>query len=413
MTSEENPVATEKNGQGQGEQSAFSSVLLPVLTVIGTGIGAIGFVIFFGGFVVWARFDAIGLPANEAVAQVPRGDLVTTGASFLVPALLIALAAAAATVALWDFAIGSRRRHRALKAEADLMRANSELTKLRAEADRCKNRIAVLSTGGPAEAELGELRQRLAALEGTEIPTAEERRAKLTEDQPLASKSDKKERWLQYLVGGSSMLLAELVVISFGFGGLSFGDRLLLLITMFATIGVAIVVISMTDHFAWFTLCVFLGVGVTVAASTYARTHSHVKVSPVALLSGSDPVSGFFVAETGEAIYLGIPDRSPRLMPSGELDFDNDAATLVRLPKESVSGLTVGPIMDEADAYRRSIVLALILCRRTKLAAAEVLTTTTNTTPKRSVEQSRGCAPTSVRRLHRQLDATAWSAVRG
>jgi len=103
MSPEEKPA-----GQGKaGDQSPFSAVLLPLLTVIGTGIGAIGFVIFMGGFVVWARFDAIGLPGNEAVAQVPRSDLVATGASFLVPALLVALVAAAITVALWDFTIGS------------------------------------------------------------------------------------------------------------------------------------------------------------------------------------------------------------------------------------------------------------------------------------------------------------------
>src|SRR4051794_15777198 len=95
-------------------------MMLPVLTFIGTGIGIIGFVIFFGGFVVWARFDGAGLPADEAVAQLPRNDLVVTGASFLIPAILAAMGAVAVALVLWHFLVADRRRHRVDEAQEKL-----------------------------------------------------------------------------------------------------------------------------------------------------------------------------------------------------------------------------------------------------------------------------------------------------
>lgn len=393
-TGDAGQVKKESKGAAQpDQQSTFVTVLLPVLTVIGTGIGAIGFVIFFGGFIVWARFKAVGLPANEAVAQVPRNDLVVTGASFLVPALLGALLAATVAVAAWDMFIGRKRRDRKVAARANLMRANSELRQLQSERDRGKEKIETLEArinwhrdeekraevgsaerdearvaGDALEVEQNELLARRAELEGKEIPAAENKSAELIEVQSKAGESTNKERLLQIGIGAIPMLLAEGFVVAIGWCGLSSSYRWLLIAVVITTITIAVVVLSMTDHFAWFSFCVVLGVGVTIAASTYARTQRHPKVSPVAALAGSAPVAGFFVAETSDALYLGVPKR-PRLLPGeDELDFNRGAATLVRVPKSLVSGLTVGPIMDEEDAYLRSIVLALALCHQTKLA---------------------------------------------
>jgi hypothetical protein len=426
-------VKKESKGAAEpDQQSTLVTVLLPVLTVIGTGIGAIGFVIFFGGFIVWARFKAIGLPANEAVAQVPRNDLVVTGASFLVPALLGALLAATVAVAAWDRFIGSKRRDRKVAARADLMRANAKLTQLQSERDRSKEKIETLearinwhhdeqkhtevesegrdkarAASDALEVEQNKLLARRAELEGEEIPAAEKKRAELIEAQSKAGESTRNERALQIAIGAFPMFIAEVIVIAIGWHGLSPPYRWLLVAVVITTITIAVVALSMTDHFAWFSFCVVLGVGVTIAASTYARTQRHPKVSPVAALAGSTPVAGFFVAETSDALYLGVPKR-PRLLPGeGGLDFSHGAATLVRVPKSQVSGLTVGPIMDEEDAYRRSIVLALALCRQPRLATKPV---------KRKVEQikrqklQRRCDLGSAARLRKQLAATTWNS---
>ncbi|MEA2299616.1 MAG: hypothetical protein QOE44_151, partial [Solirubrobacteraceae bacterium] len=78
---------------GVAGSSKGQDLVLKVLGAVGTGIGILGFVTFFGGAILWLRAKAAGLPANEAVAVVPKGVLVATGASFLVPAVLLALLA--------------------------------------------------------------------------------------------------------------------------------------------------------------------------------------------------------------------------------------------------------------------------------------------------------------------------------
>jgi len=138
-----NQTPAEVDG-ASANQSPLLAVLLPVLTAIGTGIGAIGFVIFFGGFIVWTRFDAAGLPANEAVAQVPRNDLVVTGASFLVPALLAALAAVAVALAAWTGFIGSRLKDRKAQAKESRIRTDALVDMLRAEDARVEGEVKKL-----------------------------------------------------------------------------------------------------------------------------------------------------------------------------------------------------------------------------------------------------------------------------
>jgi hypothetical protein len=66
---------------------------LSLTTVVGaaaSGLGVLGFVTFAGGIVLWTRFKEMGLPADHSVALVPKAELVTTGAYFLVPAVGLA-----------------------------------------------------------------------------------------------------------------------------------------------------------------------------------------------------------------------------------------------------------------------------------------------------------------------------------
>src|SRR6266513_4826433 len=67
-----------------------SSTVLQVLGAVGTGIGVLGFVAAIGGMIVYTRADAAGLPADQALAVMPRTLLVATGAVTLVPAVALA-----------------------------------------------------------------------------------------------------------------------------------------------------------------------------------------------------------------------------------------------------------------------------------------------------------------------------------
>lgn len=376
-----------------GGESPFWSIVLPLLSFVGTGIGVIGFVIFFGGFIVWSRFDAAGLPANEAVARVPRNELVATGASFLVPALLAALAAVAVAVVLWDAVIGNRRRARVERTEGEHAKAAAQVEKLQARAARVerelndlrdemdrKDKAAKEAEKGSterdraraeydrAEGESDRRQDELATLQEWDIPAAQdaERNAHLAETD--APKSNRNERLLQIAIGGVPMLVAEGFIIGVGWSGLGWDQRLLLIAVLAATLGVSIVVVSLTRHFAWYALSVFVGVGLLIAFSTYERTQSSPKLSPVAAVADGTPVTGFFVAETTDALYVARPKRAS----TKPLVLDHDGVTLARFPKGSLSELMVGPLMEESRAYRRSLEVALVLCRRQKETTAVV-----------------------------------------
>jgi hypothetical protein len=77
------------------EDSSQNSSGLSIVTVAGavaSGLGVLGFVTLAGGVVLWSRFKAMGVAPDDAVAFVPKSDLISTGADFLVPAFLSATA---------------------------------------------------------------------------------------------------------------------------------------------------------------------------------------------------------------------------------------------------------------------------------------------------------------------------------
>ncbi len=427
-TSDSGPDATGK----PPDQNQLLSVLMPVLTVIGTGIGVIGFVIFFGGFIVWTRFDAAGLPANEAVAQIPRNDLIVTGASFLVPALLAALAAVAVALAAWNGFIGNRLRRRKAQAKESQIRTDAQIEMLRSEEARAEREVAklqnqmvefqaaandaqidsdshkiALNNYRAARTKRQETEERLAHLRESEMPAARADQADVAKMAPAAEKLSRNEWLLQAATGVGPMLIVEMLVIGAGWNGLPWNYRALLLGVMLATIAVAIVVISMTDHFALFALSVFLGVGVMIAFSTYARTQSHTKVSPLAAIDGSAPIAGFFVAETSDAVYIGTPEpEPPTSRVDRDLEFDHSAVTLLRLPKASLTNLTIGPGMDEGEAYMRSLALALALCRHRRQSLPRGTLASALTGQKRpstKINQPRPCAAIATRNLSHRL----------
>jgi hypothetical protein len=57
----------------------------------GAGLGLLGFVVLVGGGITWARFDAVGLPADQAVYAIPKFELVTIGAVALAGFTVLAL----------------------------------------------------------------------------------------------------------------------------------------------------------------------------------------------------------------------------------------------------------------------------------------------------------------------------------
>ncbi|HEY5054116.1 MAG TPA: hypothetical protein VII45_11980 [Solirubrobacterales bacterium] len=75
--------------------------MIKVLGVVAAGIGVTGAVAVVGASILWVRFDAIGVPATQAVNAMPKAELVVQGGQEVIVFVLIALAAALA-IALAD-----------------------------------------------------------------------------------------------------------------------------------------------------------------------------------------------------------------------------------------------------------------------------------------------------------------------
>ena len=74
-------------GPGTTDPSAGNRLVVLAMQVVGAvvaAIASIGFVAFVGAVVLWSRFEAAKLPADQAVAVQPEADLVTVGAIALV-----------------------------------------------------------------------------------------------------------------------------------------------------------------------------------------------------------------------------------------------------------------------------------------------------------------------------------------
>jgi hypothetical protein len=69
-------------------------IVLKVLGAVATGIGIVGFVTVVGAAIFWTRFDAIGLPATQAVSVIPKAELLVQGTQEVILFVGIGLASA-------------------------------------------------------------------------------------------------------------------------------------------------------------------------------------------------------------------------------------------------------------------------------------------------------------------------------
>ena len=120
------PSSSDKSSHKEAS-SGGQDLVLKVLGTVGTGIGILGFVTFFGGAILWIRAQEADLPANEAVAVVPKAVLLTTGAAFLVPAgLLVLLVVLLIAAVHLGFYAPARFKARKLKLRARRLRYEAD-----------------------------------------------------------------------------------------------------------------------------------------------------------------------------------------------------------------------------------------------------------------------------------------------
>ncbi|MEK6328191.1 MAG: hypothetical protein AABM66_11815 [Actinomycetota bacterium] len=456
-------------------------VVLQILAAFGTGIGVLGFVVFFGAAILWVRFDKAGLPANEAVAVVPKPVLLTTGASFLVPALLFSLGAIAVLLGI-NFLLGSwsafrkyairasdhdpaklrdfwrfskqalresvqqtryrdqatprtrktfwtlprrilRRMRRALwtvpmefrdKARReDPAKLTAEAEDKRAEAERWRQaaaRFRRLREEGvrvtPPEMVLIEQQfLEAAALQQSAINralTAEKEAIQLEEKARQTTRTASEREEIELLKDEASQAAAEeairlrekaqqatraaaqlppsnidelgqvgqRVALSLLVAGVFVGELVFiagaalhtgvwqavsLSALAFVSAAISWLIYLRTMRLLLLGLAVFLNVGIFAGAATYARTVHELKVEPAGVLRKSrGPVTGFFVAQTTDWLYLGV-DQNP----------ERGAGTrLLAIPSDDVAEFAESALVSPEVAKGVSARLALGLCWR-------------------------------------------------
>ena len=379
-------TASSASAKQDDKSSTPQDVVLKVLAAIGTGIGILGFVAFFGGALLWLRADKAELPANEVVAIIPNSVLVTTGTQFLVPALLIALGVLTVVCAVYlRFRLPkerkeAQRRKEAMEAKARAVEAMEKVEGVRGKADAANKsfaKLAALISEAPHDLaavasmrttadELDkEARQLEAEAREAEATVAQESALakKLTKEAEAELERDPKHFQIELMLGALALFLIPPIANgAMWHVGLLLG--LLLALTSAICAVVAIFIYRETQKFVWFGIVAFLAAGIYIGIATYINTNQNPKFEPVAALrTGHEPVTGVFIADTKENLYLGTfrePEQPPRMLV---------------VPRSQLTELTVGPLLDPNVARRRAIAMALEEC------AQEVETPKTDTEP--------------------------------
>jgi hypothetical protein len=385
MANSTGQVSEADSSSGDEGSSSASDLLLKVLGAIGTGLGILGFVTFFGGAILWLRADKAELPATEAVAVIPHGVLVTTGATFLVPAVLIAVAVVVLIFLVYlGFGLRRRKNEKGRRDKAKDLHRRADASGRSAE--------AAVESAKAARAVLLSLEETLTAAIGKpEAAAAVPRLQEAINDQRVETErlelgaqslasaaatakanADNLTESIEYdlertpvqcrieLIGGALALLLIPTIANGAIFHVGFGLGLLLLVVAAAGAAIAVFVYSETDKFIWFGIVAFVTVGIYIGLATYISTHRNAKMQPVAALrAGHQPVTGAFIADTSENLYLGSfreAGKPPRL---------------IVIPRSQVTEFTVGPLLDRSAARQRAIAMALDECDQKEEAKDE------------------------------------------
>lgn len=353
------------SGGSQKENSGLN--IVTVAAAAASSLGVLGFVIFAGGVVLWSRFKSMGLPADDAVAFVPKSVLIATGAPFLVPALLSAAGVVVLLVAV--------------KAWMDF-RPQSGL--LKAIDPRSKDADA----GASRESETG---QAIRPREGrtAAVGRRERRRRKPRLATPggntvlrnRAEVSNPEDRVL--LPSGWKAACAIGALVFVGEAGFAFhvhdeahlGRGPLAILVLLAAAGGFLIGLTLCLPIgtAALGLVAFLAVGTFSVAQEFEKTASSLKVVPMAYSrdqpgSATRVETGYLVAETGDRIVFASLPQSP----------NNE---LREFPRSETDDLEIGSLVQPRRAKSQAARFAYNLCNRVDALATPLRKTAKRTMP--------------------------------
>jgi hypothetical protein len=368
-----------------------------VLGAIATGISVIGFVVFFGGMVAWARYEALGIPPNTAVSRVPRAELVATGASFLVPALIAALTAVALAGAVAYLARlkSVAAREHDTRESRDELRAKTLIAKDAVVHSKQSLASAQREVNRDAERERDRARDDIEEAE-TALMEAIKAEAKAEAAYKSAGEWTPRDRKFIRLASAAPLILVEIVAAEPY--KVWWWKALIIVAIAIAASMISLIILDATQRWGWFAVAGFLSVGFVIAAGTFFRTQEEPKISPIAVMRDAGPPAvGFLVTRTSDNVIIGVPSVDP----SGGR-FVNANTQMVEVPIAAVVEMAVGPELDRYGAYKRALAVALQLCSRPKAEKAKTDTAATKATAQKEKKQQQ-CTPEQIAELHAKL----------
>ena len=362
----------------QGGESA-ADLTLKTLVAVGTGVGALGFVTLFGGAILWVRAEKAGRP-DEAVAAVPKGVLVTTGAEFLVPAVLGALFVVTVIAAIHlVFSLPTKiqttkERRIVRKTQFKANQAEHDAVAKRAAAKSIEERLNRLRRAANEAAEADDPQHadlqavvesqetefqsrsetaRQAAISAEKLKTeASAHEAELEHTEANPPWLDTTEWWVER--GAALVVLVAVPLILYGDPSELSGSRPTVLVLVAVTAAaVSLAIYLTTESFLWFGIAAFFAVGVYAGFATYYRTTDTLKVQPAAALrTGHAPVAGFFIAETSDNYYLG------------SFRYGEHRPQLRIIPRAQITDVAVSPLLALSEARVQAFRMAKLACHQ-------------------------------------------------
>ena len=162
----------------------------------------------------------------------------------------------------------------------------------------------------------------------------------------------------RYVILCLVLLIAEAVMLAAG-DRVSLWHTLVLILVSLVTSVFAVLVYHQTKKFVWFGVAVFLAIGVFMGWALSYSIRDDPRIEPVAaLVAGEEPVTGAYLTQTKDRVYVGVPR-----LGNGRPPLD-----LVALDRKAVVGLAVARLAPPEQLGALSRELAAALCARRPVA---------------------------------------------
>lgn len=309
---------------------------LPVLLTAG---GFLGFVTVAGGTIVWSRFYAAKLPADQAVIAMPRDELLVFGAVSLT--LFAVLGAIAVVVAYLCDPQG-----RPVRSTKDGL-------------------LVVLLLEGwvivfLAEQQRIELGEGGAALVAAVLVLAAVITAALLTRSPALTSDTAEDGHTRFTLtaGGNAALAAVVAAVVVGVG-IIVGEwwASLALVTATALAMGCFAIADRTDHFGWYGIAVFFSIALLGTLIGIVQVFDDPLVQPAAAIrtvgDRHEGIQAIYVTESSDRVYLAT--IAARDCPAkGEYHAASESGRLFWIKKSETAALSIGPLQQVRSASEKT-----------------------------------------------------------